>query len=253
MTTRRLFVAVLFAALFAMAVRETLDPDLGWHLRTGEHVWREGVPRQDPFSFTVRGKEWVAHEWLADAFMWLVYRSGGLPALSLVFAAAVAVTFALVYATSAGRPFLAGFLVLLAAISSAFMWGARPQVITMLFVAGFALILERWRAGALGRRVLWALPLLTILWANVHSGYFVGVVFILAVAAGEALERRLAPPGEPRRPWADIGRLALVALISLFVAAINPHGPRLAVGAVGDARADILGRASGTAAGTSGA
>src|SRR5207249_11491916 len=43
------------------------DPDIWWHLRTGqwiiEHHW---VPATDPFSAYGMGKPWVAYGWLLD-------------------------------------------------------------------------------------------------------------------------------------------------------------------------------------------
>ena len=64
----------LFAiALFTMAVRETLDPDMWWHLRTGEYILQNGIPAQDVFTFTVPQNAWVTHEWLSQLIMWLVY------------------------------------------------------------------------------------------------------------------------------------------------------------------------------------
>ena len=53
MTIRRAFVILSLAQLFSMGVRATLDPDMWWHLRTGEAIWNDGIPRHDIFSFTV--------------------------------------------------------------------------------------------------------------------------------------------------------------------------------------------------------
>ncbi|MEJ2748246.1 MAG: hypothetical protein P8183_10115, partial [Anaerolineae bacterium] len=128
MSTRRLFVFLFVLALLAMGVRETLDPDMWWHLRTGEYILQAGIPRHDVFSFTVPHHEWVTHEWLSQVFMWLVYQWAGLPGLMVVFAALIALTFWLVYRCSVGRPYLAAFVTLLAAITSAIVWGARPQI-----------------------------------------------------------------------------------------------------------------------------
>src|SRR5262245_2930042 len=127
MTIRKLFVALFVVALFTMGVRETLDADMWWHLRTGEYILQHGIPREDVFSFTVPDHEWITHEWLSQVFMWLVYQVGGFPGLIVTFAAFVAATFGLVYACCVGRPHLAAFIALLAAITSAIVWGARPQ------------------------------------------------------------------------------------------------------------------------------
>ncbi len=188
MSIKRLFIYLLAVALFTMAVRETLDPDMWWHLRTGEAILQGGIPRQDIFSFTVPDNAWTTHEWLSQVFMWGVYRLGGFPGLILTFAGLTAVSYLLVYRAAAGRPYLAGFVVLLAATAAAIIWGVRPQIFNSLFIALFIYLIERWRAGELRQRALWWLPLLTLLWANFHSGYLLGVVYLVVYTFGEAIE-----------------------------------------------------------------
>ncbi|RMH00806.1 MAG: hypothetical protein D6706_03100 [Chloroflexi bacterium] len=225
MTTRRLFALLLLLALFAMGVRETLDPDMWWHLRTGEYILQHGIPRQDVFSFTVPEHEWVTHEWLSQLFMWLVYRVGGFAGLIVVFAGFVVATFGLVYRASEGRPYLAGFVTLLAAITSAIVWGARPQMFNLLLTAVFVLIVQKYRnrQGAF----LWLLPPLTALWANLHSGYLLGVVFLAAVAFGETWQRWQYAQDTLSLSRSAVRRLWLVTGLSFLAAALNPNGPTL--------------------------
>lgn len=227
MTTKRLFVALFAIALFTMAVRETLDPDMWWHLRTGEFIWQNGIPTQDVFSLTVPQNAWVTHEWLSQAIMWLVYLAGGLPGLILFFAALIALTYWLLYLACAGRPYLAAFIVLLAAITSAIVWGARPQIFNLLLTAVFVLIVERvkdgqWRAGA-----LWRLPLLMVVWANLHSGYLLGVVLLGTYAVGDMAQRWLAMPTERTLDKQGLYHLFAVTIVSFLAAAVNPSGIEL--------------------------
>ena len=233
MTTRRLFVALFLLALFTMAVRETLDPDMWWHLRTGEYILQEGLPRQDIFSFTVPDHAWVTHEWLSQLFMWLVYQVGGLPGLIVVFAAIITLTFGLVYLCCDGRPYLAAFVVLLVAVASAITWGARPQMFNLLLTAVFVFVVEGVRSGRLGRRWFWLLPALMVLWVNLHSGYLLGVVLLATYVVGEAAEQWLGGrfPGRgtttTTRPHLDsqsIRTLALATGASFLAALLNPSG-----------------------------
>ncbi len=238
MDTRRLFSSLFVLALFAMGVRETLDPDMWWHLRTGEAILQQGIPRQDLFSFTVPEYAWTTHEWLAQVFMWLVYRAGGLPGLILVFALLITLTYWLVYRVCAGRPFLAAFVVLLAAFASAIVWGARPQIFNLLFTAVFLVIIERVLHGEIDRRWLWALPPLTTLWANLHSGYLLGVVMLGTYAVGLAVEQIAV---SSKQLAASNGQLAvhnsqftihyslfiIITFASLLAAALNPNGVEL--------------------------
>jgi hypothetical protein len=54
-----LFAAILLFGLLAMTARNAVDPDLWWHLRTGQWIVETGhVPHTDPFSFTRQGRPW---------------------------------------------------------------------------------------------------------------------------------------------------------------------------------------------------
>ncbi len=235
LSTKRLFSALFLLALLATAVRETLDPDMWWHLRAGEFVLQNGLPRQDVFSFTVPHHAWVTHEWLSQLFMWLVYRAGGFSGLILVFAGLIALTFWLVYRVCAGRPYLAGFVTLWAAFAAAIVWGVRPQIFNLLLTAVFFFILEKVRAGA-NARWLWLLPPLTALWANLHSGYLLGVVLLATVAIGEAGQRIFAANFTNFTKKKILIRvireirgekLFPVTAVSFLAAALNPAGPGL--------------------------
>ena len=227
LTTRRLFVAIFLLALFALAVRETLDPDMWWHLRTGQVILSDGIPNQDIFSFTVPENEWITHEWLSEIVMWLGYRVAGLPGLILFFAAIVAAAFWLIYLRCDGRPYLAAFVVLLAALATAPFWGVRPQMFNMFFTAAFIFLVEGYLNGQVSRRTLWLLPLLTLVWANLHSGYLLGIALLLTYVAGESLGRLISSRQKSSVDWSPIGWLFLMTLISFLVAVINPNGPEL--------------------------
>lgn len=233
MSVRRLFSLLFLLALFTIAVRETADPDLWWHLRTGEWVWEQGIPKTDPFSYTKLGTPWVAHEWLSDAIMWGVYQVGGFPGLSLTFAVIIAATFWILYRACAGQPYLAAFVALLAAVTSAPTWEARPQMFNTLFLALFVYLIEQYRAGTVKQKgLLWLIPL-TALWANLHSGYLLGVFVLGGYTVGELgqhLIRQWWPnarftPGLTN--WPDIRWLGLITVGSFLAAAINPNGVRL--------------------------
>jgi hypothetical protein len=227
LNTKRLFVALFAIALFTMAVRETLDPDMWWHLRTGEYILQNGIPAQDVFTFTVPQNAWVTHEWLSQLILWLVYLAGGLPGLILFFAALIALTYWLLYLACAGRPYFAAFIVLLSAITSAIVWGARPQIFNLLLTAVFVLIVERVKDGQWRVRMLWWLPLLTLVWANLHSGYLLGVVLLGTYAVGEMAQRWLAIPTERTLKGTAVSHLFAVVIVSFLAAAINPSGIEL--------------------------
>jgi hypothetical protein len=227
LTVRRLFAVLLFLAIFVMAVRETLDPDMWWHLRTGQFILEQGIPRQDVFSFTVPDHRWITHEWLSEVLMWLGYQAAGLYGLILLSAALVSLTFALVYKRCAGRPYLAGFTILLAALATAPFWGVRPQLFNMLFSAAFVFLVEGFKDGKIRRRGLLLLPLLTLLWANMHSGYLVGIAILLAYLAGESISLIMGRWQQRGLNWPKVRWLGVMTLASFLIAVLNPNGPAL--------------------------
>lgn len=223
---RALFTILYFVAIFVMAISPAVDPDLWWHLRTGELILEQGIPDQDPFSFTVSGKAWITHEWLSQLIMWLLYLVGGFPLLILAFAAVITATFGLIYLNSAGKPVLAVFLGLIAAFASAITWGVRPQMFNPLFLALFMIILEAVRRGRFGMRAILWLPALTIVWANLHSGYLAGIALIVVYAVGDGLQgllRGRLVATERLLTGRQIGLFLAAAAGCLLAAALNPN------------------------------
>jgi hypothetical protein len=94
LTTKRTFLAVVFLGILALSARGVSDPDVWWHLKTGQLIAQtRTVPHADSFSFTRAGYPWVAHEWLTELFIYGVYRISGWGGLIVVFALMVSAAF----------------------------------------------------------------------------------------------------------------------------------------------------------------
>ena len=163
------------------------DGDTGWHLRAGEWILQNGrVPEKDIFSFTKAGAPWFAWEWLWDVtFGWLHLHAGMaavLVACMLVLCCTYAILFRLVR-RNCPNVLLAFALTAFAAAGSSMHWLARPHLLTLLFVAVYCAILQRVQEGRT-RLLLW-LPLLMMLWTNLHGGFFIGIFLIGCYGAGE--------------------------------------------------------------------
>ncbi|HZQ04940.1 MAG TPA: hypothetical protein VFD70_00045 [Anaerolineae bacterium] len=238
MSPARLFTAILFVALFTMSVREISDPDFWWHLRTGQYIVETGtIPHTDPFAFTAQGKEWVTHEWLSEVIIYALYRVGELALLTLVFAGIITLALGLVYWRSVGRPYLAGFALLLGALATAPTWGVRPQMISLLLMSVFLVLLDFYGAKD-DWRFLVPLPILTALWVNLHSGYALGLVVIggyliagVAYRISRITNRKLLIASDAS-PVSDLQSSYLAPLVITFALSfaavlMNPNGARM--------------------------
>ena len=228
LSTARLMTLVLLLCLFVMAVRPIVDPDFWWHLRTGQYIWETGtVPRHDIFSHTLQGQPWIAHEWLTEVILYAIYAVLGQGGLILVFAGIITAAFALSYLQCDGRPYLASFVVVLAAIASAVTWGVRPQMLSLLLSAVFLYILHLYRRG--NGKYVWLLPPLMVIWANLHGSFFLGLVYLAAHVFGATLDNVFPRSQESVLAWKDIRRLTAVTLVTAAAPVLNPNGIRLVV------------------------
>src|SRR3990172_9409964 len=90
------FATPLVIAIFFAVWRTPLDPDLFWHIRSGNDILSQGIPHTDWYSFTFADFAWVHHEYAQDVVMALVERVGGLRLVALYYALLVTLTYTLV-------------------------------------------------------------------------------------------------------------------------------------------------------------
>ena len=215
-------------AIFAMALRVSLDSDTWWHLAAGRWMVEHGsLLREDPFSFTRLGSPWHYPGWLAQLLFYGVYRVAGAGGLNVLVAAVVTLAFVFVYGAMRGDAFVRSFILLLAAIASAVYWSARPQILSLLLAAAFAWVLEDFRSR--GRNRLWLLPPLMALWVNLHGGFAIGFIFIALSMIGSGVEGLLATGSERRRAWRASALLAGVGLVCAMAVGLNPFGYEMLV------------------------
>jgi len=202
------------------------DGDTGWHLRTGEWILaNHRVPTQDMFSYTKAGQPWFAWEWLWDvAFGWLNLQ-WGMAAVILASLLVICFTSVLLFRLvrrQCGNPLLAVVVMFFVTGGSAVHWLARPHLFTLLFTVVFFSILERVKEGR--TQLLWYLPGLTLLWTNLHGGFFVGLILIGAYAAGQLLKALFEADADNRREAARRG-LPYVATAAgcALVTLVNPY------------------------------
>jgi hypothetical protein len=218
---------VLLAAAWVATWRPQVDPDAWWHIAIGKSILASGtIPRVEPFSWLTGGTPFVAHSWLWDVLL-AAASSVGMTGTSLlvlpVTAAIVGVAWVLIGIAAPGiAPVPRAFLILTAVAVSLPLWAPRSGTLDVLFVLCVAVIVVTYlRHGT--RRWLPALPLIAVLWANLHGSAILGLVAILVVAivAVPVGDRWGTWPGRLVRP------LALAGIAAVLAACVNPYGPAL--------------------------
>jgi len=216
--------AILLFGLLAITARNATDPDLWWHLRTGQWIVETGhVPHSDPFSFTRAGHAWVSHEWLSEAVFYELWKHGGAAALIVFSAIITTAGFMLLYLRCPGKRHWAAAATACGALAAAPSWGVRPQMFTFTLASLLLWLLE---AGQDRPRLLFWIPPLFLLWLNLHAGFALSPALLFAYGVGLIMETAVGnTPWRQARPI--VLRVLLLLLVCLALVPLNPSGAEL--------------------------
>jgi hypothetical protein len=193
------------------------DLDYTWQERTGEQILQSGRLRtEDAFSYTIAGQRVPDFEWLYEvtlAVVWNAFGYGGLKLLRTICVGAPLLLLALHLRRSGVRWHGIALALMVAVLVLMRAWNLRPLYCTTV---GLLILTCRLHDHCTGRRLLpfW-LPLVLLLWANLHPGVIVGQALLIGAIGWEWINRvlrlntRLDRRAVLRLTW--IGGLSLAA------------------------------------------
>lgn len=199
-----IFVICCFCLFFAKAYIG-LDPDFGWHLKLSEIVTIQGLPRIEPFSYSMPSHPYVDHEWLLHVVLHPLYTIVSYGGLAFVWAAII--LFLCFFYLRMTKSYMQIPLLLLGGVLLT-RFGIRAQVISWILSYLLFTVLSdihRWK------RYRWFVPLLFLFWANIHGSILLAVILLTLFIV--FLPRTV-------RERDDV----FVWVVSLLVTFINPYG-----------------------------
>jgi hypothetical protein len=220
-------VLLLGATAFLLCCFEMLDNDVWWHLRGGEWILQNGrVPDLDPFSFGSADQRWIDLHWLFQVCLALAARAGGLSGVMLLIAAVgAAVVVTALAARPAGAPLPVVLLLWLPALVLASnRFDPRPEMFTLLYLAGFLAVLAHVEERP---RLAWILPGIQLLWVNMHGLFIFGPIvlglwwFAWAVTLASRQGSRSPNAAEELH---RVRQLAWASVAVVFCCLLNPYG-----------------------------
>lgn len=191
--------------------------DLWWHIAGGRWMVENGTLWVgDPFSFTAAGKPWLNDSWLSDVLLHFWTQSLGLETLAYWKWALLILTWLVLLRVAwrlSGDPTSSVLALLLGLGVAAPFLDVRPQLYSFL---GWALLLDLCLREQ--RPPRW-LPLLYLVWVNLHAGFLLGFISLPILLAPHYLAARSAE----RRAVLVLGALCVAACL------INPNGLEVVV------------------------
>lgn len=229
--------ALLLLSIAALSITRVEDPDAWTHLALGRDiVQRGGFPTHEPLSFPSAGiQPYYNPEWLFGVMLYLAHAGAGIAGVILLKTLIVALAFWILWKDSRdeGDPTpqtprhlavrLAVLLGALLVVRHRFV--ERPDIMLMVFLAFTIYALNAYLAA--GRRYLFALPVVQVLWANTHPSAIVGIVPFAAVLGGGLVlrlwETWRRPSVRTAPSWRQLVTVAATLAAVVVAAAVNPY------------------------------
>jgi tetratricopeptide (TPR) repeat protein len=163
-----------------LSLRLLSDPDLGFHLKAGKWIVENGsFPSKDTFTYTVNNNYYIDLHWLFQLSVFLLYTIISYKGLSiLVCLLSLWLLFLLIKRQRLlNIPLgLTGVLLFAAYLIIEPRIVLRPEMFTYIFITLMLLLLDSYYY--FGKKQLFCLPIIMLLWCNMHALFILGFVLI---------------------------------------------------------------------------
>jgi hypothetical protein len=221
---------ILLAAVFWGIVASgpqilNFDGDLPRHILTGNLILQTGgVSTTDVFSFRTVGHPSFPHEWLSQVLFAAAHNWLGLDGIVLLTGLVIMLTWGIIYSQAMHKSksfFSALILITLAVGASQIHVLPRPHIFTYLLTTLWITLLEAINENK--TRSWWLLPLLMLIWVNMHGMFVLGIIIWGIYLVGDFLNH-------PSTTWFTSQKarsLLLGGALSLIATLFSPSGPEV--------------------------
>jgi hypothetical protein len=215
----KLAVVALFAFIVVVSFQQIFSPDIGFHLKGGQWILENGrFPSTDQFTYTSSSHEYIDLHWIYQITFYTASKFFGEFGIAILNTILLLFSFLIMLIRcTRRRPLdqLSSWQILffLAIWTVSFLFEARPQVLSWVYLNLLLLILEDYYDGRSNYLIL--LPLLMLLWTNSHSIFIMGWIIIACYLVGICWrEKKLWTPLTP------------IAIVSIGISFLNPYFAR---------------------------
>jgi len=210
----------------------TGDDDVFWHLATGKYILEtHQVPSTDIFGYMTQGQEWMPFEWGWDVITYSIYSFSGYNGLSVFRTILFLIIFYIYFLIL--RKFKVSYnLIFISLFFLAFgiidRLSPRPHIMSYLSFVLLLLIIVQYRyINRSNYRILFYIPLIFFVWANMHMGIIAGMFLLSIYVLSEVIiffkpsglsSKEIPPLTKP-----ELARLLLIFGASVLVMFVNPN------------------------------
>lgn len=219
-------ILTIFCCAFSYFSYVSADPDLWGHIKFGADHWIDGkLAEKDPYSFTAEGHRWINHEWLSEIIFYLTYQifgSAGLLIGKLTIGLCMTAMIIKICGMRYRDPLILVIVLILASFVARKGFMIRPQLFSFLFFSVFLYLFHLFFEKQKNR--LYLIPIIMVLWVNLHGGFLMGWALVMGVVGWKTLEKLI------RGKQVDqLGMLWMWALLTSLSTLLNPYGINLLI------------------------
>jgi len=231
---KSLLLITFFIFIFLLFLIPNTDPDFGWHYRCGSELLKLQKPCIDnTFTYFLKDYKWAYPSFIYDALISMTFDLGGFMAVSLLGTLFSSLIIFVIYKTMRGD-----FLIRVALISTStyFSWstislGFRSQFMTLLFLFAELYILLNVKVKSSQIKLIYFLPLLFLIWANTHAGFFLGPlvlgIYTVSIFYKHSLQTSFYKWIFKKVDFHELLNFALLTITGIIATLINPFGYRI--------------------------
>ncbi len=227
-------VSAFILMLLAYSLHHISNLDFWLHLKAGECMVKElNIIKTNTFSYIAADNPWTNVYWLFQGLIYIIYYLGGFAGLILFKAFILLVSFLFLFKTmnpEGNKKYLLSLFCLIPAVLVANeRFIIRPELMSLFFICLYIHILYRYQKE--NTRLIYLLPFLQIIWANMHGLAVIGIGLIGLFLAGELFTWLCPLPFKWKERKTNrgknCGRLFLVGVLAALASLVNPFGTRI--------------------------
>lgn len=210
-----------------------LETDYFWHIKAGEYMFKNGPLTHDVFSWFTYGKYWMSHEWLFEVILYifkLVF--GNIHVIIYCFVAILSLFLILFFGNKdklSKNIYYDLFYFMMFVLLSFGYVQARPHLFSYSFLALSTYLCIDLYNNKDSKKIFF-LPLISILWANMHGGssnmsYIIPSIFLVS----GLFSFKFKKIESNRISKKQIYRYILIIILCMVGICINIHGIKLLI------------------------
>lgn len=217
---RNIFYALVLIISFSFFAQKIIfvNADLGRHIKNGEVFVKSGkVISTNFYSYTEPEFKTINHHWGSGVIFYFIHQWFDFKGLSVIYCLLSALTVFFFYKLTEmkSNSYLAFLAFMLCIPLIANRTEIRPEAFSLLLIAVYVYLLERFISDKINfKQLIIMLPLLQVLWVNLHIFFIMGIMIIAVYAFYHFLFFNKAISK----------KLLILFLVSMAVCVLNPMG-----------------------------